>query len=52
MKSYRELDIYTLSYDLAAKIHKMSLKLPKYETYEAGSLNNVLVYSCKSCQKK
>ncbi len=37
MKSYKELDIYSLSYELATKIHKMSLKLPKYEMYEEGS---------------
>ena len=37
MKSYKDLDIYKLSYDLAIKIHKMSLDLPKYEMYEEGS---------------
>ena len=37
MKSYRDLEIYKLSYDLAVKVHKMSLKLPQYETYEEGS---------------
>ena len=37
MKSYRDLGIYTLSYELAVKVHKMSLKLPKYELYEEGS---------------
>jgi len=37
MKSYKELEIYTLSYDLAIKIHNMSLNLTKYETYEEGS---------------
>lgn len=37
MKSYKDLEIYTLSYDLAVKIHKMSLKLPKYEMFEEGS---------------
>ena len=37
MGSYRDLEIYKLSYDLAIKIHKMSLKLPKYEMYEEGS---------------
>lgn len=36
MASYRDLEIYKLSYDLAIKIHKMSLKLPKYEMYEEG----------------
>jgi len=37
MKSYRDLEIYKLSYDLAIKIHKMSLKLPPYELFEEGS---------------
>ena len=37
MKSYRDLEIYQISYDLAVKIHKFSLKLPKYEQYEEGS---------------
>ncbi len=37
MKSYKDLEIYNLSYELAIKIHKMSLGLPKYELYEEGS---------------
>jgi four helix bundle protein len=37
MGSYRDLEIYELSYDLAIKIHNMSLKLPKYEMFEEGS---------------
>lgn len=37
MKSYKDLEIYNLSYDLAVKVHKMSLKLPQYEMYEEGS---------------
>jgi four helix bundle protein len=36
-KNYRNLEIYQLSYELAMKIHRMSLKLPKYELYEEGS---------------
>ena len=36
-KSYRELEIYQLSYELAMQIHRMSLELPKYELYEEGS---------------
>ena len=34
---YKKLDIYKLSYDLAIKIHKMTLALPKFETYEEAS---------------
>ncbi|MBW1744074.1 MAG: four helix bundle protein, partial [Deltaproteobacteria bacterium] len=37
MKNYKDLEIYSLSYDLAVKLHKLSLKLPKYELYEEGS---------------
>ncbi len=35
-KSYRDLEIYQLSRELAMKIHHMSLKLPKHELYEEG----------------
>ena len=37
MKSYKDLEVYQLSYDLAVKVHKFTLKLPKYEQYEEGS---------------
>ena len=37
MKSYRDLEIYNLSYDLAVEVHSFSLKLPQYELYEEGS---------------
>ena len=37
MKSYKDLDIYAISYDLAVKAHKMSLGLPQFEMYEEGS---------------
>lgn len=37
MKSYRDLDIYQMSYSLAIKVHRMTLTLPKYEMYEQGS---------------
>jgi four helix bundle protein len=37
MKSYRDLEIYQLSYELAVKIHRMSLQLPNYELFEEGS---------------
>jgi four helix bundle protein len=37
MKNYKELEIYNLSYELAVKVHKMSLKLPKFEMFEEGS---------------
>jgi four helix bundle protein len=37
MKSFRDLEIYVESKRLAIEIHKMSLTLPKFETYEEGS---------------
>jgi four helix bundle protein len=36
MKSYRDLEIFNLSYRLALKAHEMSMSLPKYELYEEG----------------
>ncbi len=37
MQSYKDLEIYNLAHELALDIHKMSLNLPKFETYEEGS---------------
>ena len=37
MKNYKELEVYKLAYDLAIKVHKMTMTLPKYELYEQGS---------------
>ena len=37
MGSYEDLEIYQLSYDLAVKVHQLTLKLPRYEQYEEGS---------------
>jgi len=34
---YKKLQIYNLSHELAVKVHKMSLMLPKFETYEEAS---------------
>ena len=39
MKGYEDLEIYQKAYDLAIKIHVMSLTLPKFELYEQGSPN-------------
>lgn len=36
-KSYKELEVYKISFDLFVRIHKFSLKMPKYEIYELGS---------------
>jgi four helix bundle protein len=36
-KSYKDLDIYTISMDLFLTLHPKTLKLPKYELYELGS---------------
>jgi four helix bundle protein len=37
MKSYKDLDIYTLALSLFYRTHQVSLRLPKYELYELGS---------------
>ncbi len=37
MKSYKDLEIFRISYELAVRVHKVSLKLPKYELFEEGS---------------
>ena len=37
MHNYRDLEIYLEAKRLAIEIHKMSLALPKFELYEAGS---------------
>jgi len=37
MSSYRDLDIYKLSFEYAIEIHALSSALPKYELYEQGS---------------
>ncbi len=37
MTTYKDLDIYKLSHKLAVEIHKMTLKLPKFEMYEEGA---------------
>lgn len=37
MKSYKDLDIYNISFDLFIMTHRFSMKLPKFELYELGS---------------
>jgi len=37
MPSYKDLDIYKLSYDLALKTHNATLQLPRWELFEEGS---------------
>jgi len=37
LKSYKDLDIYNLAFLYAIEVHKISMKLPKYELYEQGS---------------
>ena len=37
MGNYKDLEIYKLSFELALKVHELSLKLPKHELYEQGS---------------
>ncbi len=37
MSSYRQLEIYKISKDLAVRIHRMTMTLSKFELYEEGS---------------
>jgi four helix bundle protein len=37
MSSYKDLDIYKIAFDLAIRVHKLSLDLPPFELYEQGS---------------
>ena len=37
MSSYRDLEIFKLSYALAIRVHQLSRTLPKYEQFEEGS---------------
>lgn len=37
MKSYKDLDIYTISQNLSVEIHELSLSLPNFELFEQGS---------------
>ncbi len=37
MKSYRDLEIYQSAYQLAIKVHKMTLTLPTYEMVRRSS---------------
>lgn len=37
VKSYKNLEIYWISFDLAMELHQLSLKFPKFEVYEEGS---------------
>lgn len=37
MSSYKDLEIYHSSFNLAIAVHRLSLELPKFELYEQGS---------------
>ncbi len=37
MGSYRDLEIYQVSFELSIRVHKCSLQLPAFEKYEQGS---------------
>lgn len=37
MKSYKDLEIYQMAYELALEVHEVTMTLPKYELYEQGS---------------
>jgi four helix bundle protein len=35
-QGYKKLRIYIVAHELAVKVHKMTMKLPKYEMFEEG----------------
>jgi len=35
--TYKELDVYKISFQLFVEVHRFTLKLPRYELYELGS---------------
>ena len=37
IKSYKDLRVYQLSYQLALQVHQTTLKFPDFEKYELGS---------------
>jgi four helix bundle protein len=37
MSSYKDLEIYKIAFDLALKVHVLSLELPSFELFEQGS---------------
>ena len=37
MSGFEDLEIYQLAFEYAIKLHRASLKLPKFELYEQGS---------------
>jgi len=37
MKSYQDLQVYQISFQLAKEVHLLTLKLPKFELFELGS---------------
>jgi hypothetical protein len=60
-ESYKDLEIYVISKDLAVQVHKMTLEdLPKFEMYEEGSqirrssktIVSGIVEGCGSLQKE
>jgi hypothetical protein len=34
--SYNNLEVYKLSYEMALKVHKLTMKFPKHETWEVN----------------
>jgi four helix bundle protein len=37
IQSYRDLETYRRAYNLALKVHRLTINFPKYETIELGS---------------
>ena len=52
MSSYRDLDIYKIGLELFYQTHPASLKLPKHEIYELGSIDIVAGGGSDKCIKQ
>jgi four helix bundle protein len=47
--SYQDLEIWRLADEVVVEIHKMTLRLPKFETYETGAQIRRSSKSTKAC---
>ncbi len=50
-QGYKKLKIYRLAHDLAVRVHKMTLDLPKFEMFEEGSQNSMIYRFIESGEK-
>jgi four helix bundle protein len=49
MKSYKDLEIYSIAFDLAVKIYRLSIQLPNPAKYETGGQIRRSSQTTKDC---